>query len=68
LQLTIPQEIYRKPASSAVAEFVGLSTIFAGTLVDKQIINVGFAQVNTRTERRVTGKSVFVMIRPEDVY
>lgn len=67
LQLATPQEIYQRPATSAVAEFVGRSTIFAGTVVDRQTVDLGFAKVNTPTEDRATGKSVFMMIRPEHV-
>jgi putative spermidine/putrescine transport system ATP-binding protein len=67
LQLATPHEIYQRPATSAVAEFVGLSTIFSGTVVDEQTVDLGFAAVNTPTEGRASGKSIFMMIRPEHV-
>lgn len=67
LQLATPQEIYQRPATSAVAEFVGLSTLFKGTVMDRQTVDLGFAKINTPTEGRASGSSVFMLIRPEHV-
>ena len=67
LQLATPQEIYERPATSAVAEFVGLSTIFAGKVRDAHAIDLGFAKINTPTGGRRPGDAVFMLIRPEHV-
>ncbi|KQR77075.1 ABC transporter ATP-binding protein [Burkholderia sp. Leaf177] len=67
LQLATPREIYERPATSVVAEFVGLSTIFPGIVVDDRTIDLGFARVSTQTEGRAIGKSIFAMIRPEHI-
>jgi putative spermidine/putrescine transport system ATP-binding protein len=67
LQLASPRDIYENPASSLVARFVGLSTIFEATVVDAKTIDVGFARLSTSTSGRPPGSRVQVLIRPEHV-
>jgi len=67
LQFSAPEEIYRAPANKAVAEFVGLSTIFPATVIAHDLIDVGFARLAVATGGRRAGQTVFALIRPENV-
>lgn len=67
LQLATPREIYERPVSTAVAQFVGLSTIFKGTVVAQDLVDLGFAKLVALTQKRVIGQTVHILIRPEHV-
>ncbi|CAN7514171.1 ABC transporter ATP-binding protein [Variovorax sp. LjRoot84] len=67
LQIATPREIYEQPASRAVAEFVGLSTVLPATVAAPDRIDLGFALLAAATQGRATGTSVHVLIRPEHV-
>ncbi len=67
LQLATPKEIYERPASTAVAQFVGLSSIFKGTVLAQDLTDFGFAKLFTPTQQRRAGQSVHALIRPEHV-
>lgn len=71
LQEGRPQDIFSKPASKAVADFVGIETIIEGLIVKKED-NLCFVQVGNVFVEVVSeydkGDSVFVCIRPEDVF
>ena len=67
LQIGTPREIYERPATRAVASFVGLSTILPATVVARDKIDVGFAQWTTPTADRPVGTAVHALVRPEHV-
>lgn len=67
LQCATPQEIYAAPASKAVAEFVGLSTILPAQVCAHNEIDLGFTRLHTDTDKRTIGKTLFALIRPEHV-
>jgi putative spermidine/putrescine transport system ATP-binding protein len=67
LQLATPKDIYERPTSTAVAQFVGLSTIFQGTVLAQDLVDVGFARLVAPTQNRVAGQTVHALIRPEHV-
>lgn len=67
LQLATPREIYERPASRAVAEFVGLSTLLPGKVSAQDQVDLGFAQLHAPTGTRRPGAAVTVLIRPEHV-
>lgn len=67
LQLATPKEIYEHPVSTAVAQFVGLSTIFKGTVLAPNWVDLGFAKLTAPTHGRAVGGTVFALIRPEHV-
>ena len=65
-QIGTPQDIYNEPTNSFVADFIGESNIFSGTMVGKnkvRFINKVFACVD---EFEINEK-VDVVVRPEDV-
>jgi putative spermidine/putrescine transport system ATP-binding protein len=67
LQIAAPREIYERPASRAVAEFVGLSTLLPATVAGTDRIDLGFAQLAAPTGARAKGAKVHMLIRPEHV-
>jgi putative spermidine/putrescine transport system ATP-binding protein len=67
LQIATPREIYEHPASRAVAEFVGLSTILPAKVSGADRIDLGFAELVAPTGTRAIGASVHVLVRPEHI-
>jgi putative spermidine/putrescine transport system ATP-binding protein len=67
LQLSTPSEIYAHPNCRAVAEFVGLSTIYGGHVVGEGRVDLGFASLIVPTLERGIGEPVEAMIRPEHI-
>ncbi|UUZ74076.1 ABC transporter ATP-binding protein [Polaromonas sp. P1(28)-8] len=65
LQFDAPKEIYEAPKSKAVAEFVGLSTIFQAVVADKDLIDIGFCKLHVGTNGRQRGTKLFALMRPE---
>ena len=70
LQQGEPQEIFSRPASKEVADFVGVETILAGRVVSNQD-NLCTVEACGKTLMAVSGcaagDSVFFCLRPEDV-
>lgn len=65
LQFDTPRAVYERPASKAVAEFVGLSNIFAATVSGTDTVDIGFCTLRVPTHGRSTGTQLFALIRPE---
>ena len=71
-QIGTPKEIYQKPASKFVADFIGESNIFYGTIGDIEengdasvILENGAASAHAPECKK--GEIVFVSVRPEDM-
>jgi len=67
LQIATPREIYEHPASRAVAEFVGLSTILPAKVGAPDRLDLGFAELAAPTGGRTAGSAVHVLVRPEHI-
>ena len=67
LQLATPKDIYERPVSTAVAQFVGLSTIFKGVVLAQDRVDLGFAKLIAPTQNRAVGQIVHALVRPEHV-
>ena len=67
LQIATPRELYEQPASRAVAEFVGLSTILPGKVSAPGRVDLGFAELHAHTGSRAVGAPLHAMVRPEHV-
>ncbi|MDR6425925.1 putative spermidine/putrescine transport system ATP-binding protein [Variovorax paradoxus] len=67
LQIATPREIYENPASRAVAEFVGLSTILPANVGAPDRLDLGFAELAAPTGSRTAGSAVHVLVRPEHI-
>ena len=67
-QVGTPQEIYRRPASAFVADFVGSMNFLAGTLTAPDEVRVaGIDFACAAQEGLAPGQKVNLCIRPEDV-
>ena len=66
LQIGNPFELYRRPASSLVAEFFGSINWLRGTMLDDSRVETEIGNLATDGARRYTG-GVVVGVRPEDV-
>lgn len=69
-QLGTPEELYRRPASPFVADFVGLSNRVAGSLdshPDGQIVRVQGVTIPVLTAELAAGTDVTAYVRPENV-
>jgi len=65
LQLDTPARIYEEPATRAVAEFVGLSTILPVVVAGKDLIDAGCGRLHAPTGGRRIGSQAFALMRPE---
>lgn len=73
LQIGAPQEIYERPASRYVADFIGETNFLDGVVKQQNGVNVeveleGAGVVCVESSRKFhNGQSVFVAVRPEKV-
>ncbi|GAA1491481.1 ABC transporter ATP-binding protein [Brachybacterium sacelli] len=65
-QLGTPEEIYRRPRTRFVADFMGAANILHGTVIDAEAINVDGTRLPVRTGR-APGTTVDVAIRQEQI-
>jgi iron(III) transport system ATP-binding protein len=67
-QVGTPQQIYSRPATAFVADFVGSMNFLAGVLIAPDRVEVsGFAFACAAQEGLASGGRVQLCIRPEDV-
>ena len=66
-QVGTPAEIYNRPASRFVADFIGAMNFFAGTVVGPTQVRVGELQLACQPNGHDQGEPVVVAIRPEDI-
>jgi iron(III) transport system ATP-binding protein len=67
-QVGTPEEIYRKPASLFVADFIGSMSFLAGSASSSGGVKLGNLDLNATLPNGVTeGDPVFVCVRPEDI-
>jgi putative spermidine/putrescine transport system ATP-binding protein len=71
-QVAPPLEVYHRPRTRFVGEFIGDSNIFAGTVDDSQpgrvtVEGLGAVRVDVEAWRRVGKGAVDVLVRPERV-
>ena len=67
-QVGSPQEIYRKPATAFVADFVGSMNFLAGTLEAAERVRIGSLTLACPPQEGLAaGTAVRLCIRPEDV-
>lgn len=70
LEVGTPQQIFTKPSSKEVADFVGIETVTAGMIVEKEDnlcqVQAGEVRIKAVAEFEI-GDKVLVLIRPQDV-
>ena len=67
LQMATPQELYEQPNCTAVAGFVGLSTVWPARVLAPGWVDTGFAKLAADTAKRKSGSAVHLLVRPEHV-
>jgi putative spermidine/putrescine transport system ATP-binding protein len=69
-QLGSPLEIYRNPADTFVADFIGSSNLIHGSCIGNREVQIGSQHlvVEEMPEDVSTGASVTVSVRPEDIH
>ena len=66
-QVGTPREIYGKPATSFVADFIGTMNFVDGAVAARGAVKVGEATFNCDTGDMAPGTAITVAIRPEDI-
>jgi iron(III) transport system ATP-binding protein len=66
-QIGTPMEIYREPATSFVADFIGTMNFVPGTAEDRDGVRVGGMTIECDLHESLRSKAVTVAIRPEDI-
>ncbi|MCP4789777.1 MAG: ABC transporter ATP-binding protein [Gammaproteobacteria bacterium] len=66
-QLTSAYEIYHKPASRFVADFVGEGDFIVGQVLDNQQVSCVLGNITNGTLAYEAGSKVDVFVRPDDV-
>jgi putative spermidine/putrescine transport system ATP-binding protein len=67
-QLGTPEEIYERPATAFVADFVGASSVLAGRATAAGGVDVAGTPLSVRLGRSLTpGETVRLLVRPEQI-
>ncbi|TDY16826.1 iron(III) transport system ATP-binding protein/putative spermidine/putrescine transport system ATP-binding protein [Paraburkholderia sp. BL6665CI2N2] len=64
-QVGAPEDIYARPASRYVAEFVGLANFLDAKVIERGLVKVGDVSISVQTGD-ITGKAT-LMVRPEAI-
>jgi len=66
-QIGSPVEIYRRPASAFVADFIGVMNFVGGTVVGPGRVRLGRLELTCEADGIAPGTAVTIAIRPEDI-
>jgi iron(III) transport system ATP-binding protein len=66
-QVGTPEEIYGRPATAFVADFIGTMNFLDGKVESQNNVRVGGAVLRCETDGMAPGTAVTVAIRPEDI-
>ena len=66
-QVGTPTDVYRRPASAFVADFIGAMNFVAGTAVGPGIVRIGRLELACEGDGLTPEASVTIAIRPEDI-
>lgn len=66
-QIGTPLEIYREPATSFVADFIGTMNFVAGTMAGVNKVRLGNLDLACDADGIAEGATVTVAVRPEDI-
>lgn len=67
-QLGTPRDVYRRPASSFVARFVGSMSELPAEVIDDSTVRVGGLPVTVGVTHGNPGSMVRILVRPEDLH
>jgi putative spermidine/putrescine transport system ATP-binding protein len=66
-QCAAPAELYDRPTTAFVAEFVGTMNHLTGTMIDADVVEVAGQRLPVDGERPIPGTKVKVLLRPEAI-
>jgi putative spermidine/putrescine transport system ATP-binding protein len=66
-QIGTPEVIYRNPSNRFLAAFIGTANQFSGQAVDNCTVQGTHYTFDTAVPAELVGKSVFVLVRPENI-
>jgi len=66
-QIGTPLDIYRRPATAFVADFIGSMNFVPGRVEGPGRVRVGGLALECETENAATGAAVTIAVRPEDI-
>ncbi len=66
-QIGTPLEIYREPATSFVADFIGTMNFVPGTMAGVNKVRLGELELACEADGLAEGTAVTVAVRPEDI-
>jgi spermidine/putrescine transport system ATP-binding protein len=67
-QIGTPQKVYDEPANAFVADFIGESNIFSGTMLKDYYVEFAGAKLECVDKGFKKNEPIDVIIRPEDIY
>jgi len=66
-QIGTPLEIYRDPATSFVADFIGTMNFMPGTVIGPDRVRLGEIELSCQSDGLAEGAAVTIAVRPEDI-
>jgi ABC-type Fe3+/spermidine/putrescine transport system ATPase subunit len=67
-QLGTPEDVYERPATAFVADFVGASSVLTARAASSHLVEIAGARIAVRLPRPLaTGETVHLVIRPERI-
>ena len=66
-QIGTPEDIYGRPATAFVADFIGTMNFVPGTVERAGVVKMGAAELHCDTGEFSPGSAITVAIRPEDI-
>lgn len=67
VQVATPLELYDKPATRSVADFVGEANLWEGTVESEESVRVPFGLLMTGEHGYSLGQKITVLVRPENI-
>ncbi len=64
-QLGSPAEVYHRPATAEVGEFLGEGTVMAATVIDANTVDTAIGPLPAHAEGLVPGAPARIMVRPQ---
>ncbi|MBL0712638.1 MAG: hypothetical protein JJV98_02950 [Desulfosarcina sp.] len=67
VQIATPLELYDRPATRSVADFVGQANLWDGVVASEDSVQLPFGLLQTERHSYPPGKQVTVLVRPENI-
>jgi putative spermidine/putrescine transport system ATP-binding protein len=67
IQIATPLELYDRPATRSVADFVGEANLWEGVVASEDSVQLPFGLLKTEPHDYAPGRQVTVLVRPENI-